>query len=537
MSTPAERLSPQQFRAQVAALQARSGLPAGELAARVAAACARVGIVLGDEATPGALAVKLDPMVVQRPHLELIDDAFARVHAGEIDRVIVSTPPQVGKSLRAAIWGPFWWLTHHPQDRFIVVSYGARLAGSRGRAVRRLVRRYGAAYGLQIDPENAAVDDWSLTSGGGMRTGGMDSGITGTPGDVLVIDDPHKDRAEADSHLVKENIWDTYSSTLLSRLSPGAPIILIQTRWAPDDLAGKVLEEEGDAADGGRWHVIHLPAFADPRFGPDPLGREPGGPLPHPKIPVLDVPRARLHWEEKRRTSTTRDWSALYQGDPIPTAGQLVSEELLAARRHYQPDAKPAIAAVAVDPSGGGRDTAGVVGGWLGDDGRLYVCDDDSGVMGSEGWARATCLLANRLGADRIVAEQNYGGDMVRLTIRTAWDALSREAGERNEIPMGLCPRIVLVHSRRGKLLRAEPIAQQIAEDRMRFAAHLPDLEAEWLGWRPTDPWSPGRIDASVHLAFQLLPVPGAAGLVSTPAGSRKESTGRSGLGLARIAR
>ena len=431
--------------------------------------------------------------------------------------------------MRAAVWAPFWWLTHRPRDRFIVVSYGARLAASRGRAVRGLVRDLGAEYGLALHPEHGAADDWSLTSGGGMRCGGIRTGITGTPGDVLVIDDPHKDRAEADSELMLENVWEAYSSSLISRLAPGAPIVLIQTRWSLRDLAGRVLEEEGNVDEGGRWLVIHLPALADPRFGPDPLGRQPGQPLPHPKIPTEDTEAALAHWYDKRRTSTSRDWAALYQGDPIPTAGQLVSEELLNRQRCYAPTAQPTTVAVAVDPSGGGRDTAGVVGGYLGDDGRLYVTHDLSGVMGSDEWARTACRLARETGADRIVAESNYGGDMVKLVVRTAWDALSREAADAGEDPWPLPPRIVLVHSRRGKLLRAEPIAQQFAEDRLRLAAHMPDLESEWLSWRPTDSWSPGRIDASVHLAFQLLPVPGSAGLVSSPAAARKSGPGLTG--------
>ena len=82
---------------------------------------------------------------------------------------------------------------------------------------------------------------------------------------------------------------------------------------------------------------------------------------------------------------------------------------------------------------------------------------------------------------------------------------------------------MVLVHSKRGKLLRAEPVAQRFVEDRIRLAAPLPELCQEWLTWQPTDPWSPGRIDASVHLAFSLLPVPGATALVSSPARARRE--------------
>lgn len=466
--------------------------------------------------SPGDMAAALDPAVVQRPHLQQIDDVFVRVLAGEADRVIITTPPQVGKTQRAAVWGPFWWLAHRPNNQVLLVSYGADLARGRGRMVRRLVREYGAQFGLHLSQENSAANEWSLTAGGGMRTGGVGSGITGFPGDCLIIDDPHKDRSESDSHAVKEGIWDTYSSSLLSRLAPGAPVILIQTRWAPDDLAGRVLAEEGAAADGGRWHVLHMPAIADPRFGPDPLGRAPGQPLPHPRIDLADTAATLKHWEEKRRTSTVRDWAALYQGDPRPSEGALITEEQLRAQRHYHPGCAKKIIAVGVDPSGGGRDEAGVIGGFLGGDGRLHWTHDLSGTMSSDQWGRVVARLAYDTGADRVVAEKNYGGDMVKLVLRTSWETLSREAQAAGQPAWGLPPRIVLANSKRGKLLRAEPIAQQLVEDRIRIAAPLPALEAEWCDWRAESGWSPGRIDASVHLAYSLLPIPGSGQVVSS---------------------
>jgi phage terminase large subunit-like protein len=124
--------------------------------------------------------------------------------------------------------------------------------------------------------------------------------------------------------------------------------------------------------------------------------------------------------------------------------------------------------------------------------------------MPSDQWARAACELARETEADRFVVETNYGGDMATLALRTAWDALRREQPDRFSV---FCPRIVVVRARRGKLLRAEPIAAQVVEDRIRLAAYLPDLESEWATWQ-VGMDSPGRIDASVHMAYELLPVP-----------------------------
>lgn len=506
-------------------------------AERLAVACARMGIGLGDAPTPGALAARLDRDYVSRAHLRLIDAAFARVLAGEVDRVFISTPPQVGKSVLAGEWTPFWWLTHRPRSKIIVGSYADALAKKRGRRIRSLVREHGLAYGLELDPESSSVTDWQLTCGGGLRAAGVGGSLTGMPADLGIIDDPHKDRAEADSDEIRENVWDWYSSTFNSRLSPGAPVILIMTRWHTDDLAGRLIAKEGVRDEGGRWLVIELPAVAGAR---DPLGRAPGEPLSHPKIDEGDVEAARAHWEDKRATSTARDWAALYMCDPVDVAGALVTEEHLNRQYNPHPATERQIVAVAVDPSGGGRDEAGIVGGYLGADGHCYWTEDRSGVMQAEAWGRAACQLAAEIDADRIVFEGNYGADMARLTIRTAWDALGREWSEQhpgasNPYQDRLPPRIVEVTARRGKLLRAEPVAAQLIAGRIWLTRRMPELEAQWLTWRPTSSVSPGRIDASVHLALALLRPPGTDTVVSTPAG--RGPSGRSPIHRKRITR
>jgi phage terminase large subunit-like protein len=148
-----------------------------------------------------------------------------------------------------------------------------------------------------------------------------------------------------------------------------------------------------------------------------------------------------------------------------------------------------------------------VVAGYLGEDGRLHITHDRSSVMASDAWARAACELAADTEADCFIYEKNYGGDMVLLTIRTAWEALRREQPARFS---EFVPRLIGVTSRRGKMLRAEPIGQQWKEGKIVTTAYLPDLESEWATYMPGSLDSPGRIDASVHLAYELLPVPSA---------------------------
>jgi hypothetical protein len=517
-------LDPEQFK----------GLPAHEkLAAvrRLAEACAKVGEALGDADSPGELAVRLDARQVQRGHLELIDRAYTDLHAGVVDRVLISTPPQVGKTQRT-VWAAFWWLTWHPWDKIILASYGAALAANRGRMVRELIKQHGADYGLVLDPMQQASNDWALTCGGAMRTGGLASGITGNPADIVIIDDPHKNRAESDSKELREKVWDNYSSSLLSRMSPGAPMILVQTRWHPDDLAGRVLEEEGREEEGGRWRVVELPAIATSEE--DPLGRSIGEPLPHPKIDEDDVDAAAAHWADKKRTSTIRDWAALYQCDPQPAEGALLTIDQVKAARHRGDLPAAKFVAVGIDPSGGGRDTAGIVAGIRGVDDRLYWTNDRSARMSSDVWSKEACLLAHEIGADRFVVENNFGADQAKLVMRTAWEALQRSG----DIPAdAMCPRIVMVHAKRGKFLRAEPVSQQVLVDNVKFAGILPELERQWTTWQNGSPESPGALDAAVYVAYNLIRIPGSETVVSTVVDKPKESTGKSRTAARRIQR
>lgn len=501
------------------------------------------------QANPALLMRHLLPGYRRRPHLRLIGRELARLHVGDGDRLMVLTPPQVGKTLTAVVGFTFWWLTLHNTHRAIIGSYGSTLAINRGRSIRKLVIEHGHRYNIALARGNASVADWELASGGGVKSVGIGAGVTGSPGDVGVVDDPHKSRADADSLRKREMVHEWWSADFTSRLAPGAPLLLIMTPWHPDDLRARVLRDEGDEREGGRWRVIRLPAFADDPG--DPLGRVAGAPLPHPKIPTSDTAAAAAHWQDKRRSSRLRDWFSLYQCNPQPDEGALLSRDLLRERRCWQdgapgfPCAPPVKHAVAVDPSGGGRDTAGIIGGYLGTDRKLYYTHDRTAVMPSDQWARAACELAADVDADRIIAEKNYGGDMVALAIRTAWDALRRE--ELHTISAGneadatykataryrrLPPRVVTVVSRKNKLLRAEPIAQQWVEDRIRTAAYLPEMEEEWATWQPDRSESPGRIDASVHLAYGLLPPPaagyGAGG--PQPTGPIMPTTGASPL-------
>ncbi|MFJ2774649.1 terminase large subunit domain-containing protein [Streptomyces sp. NPDC087300] len=485
---------------------------------------------------PVTLAAGLAPDYRVRGHLRVVGQAFADMAAGVHDRTMVVLPPQVGKSEAASRWGVFWWLVKHPHHKIILVCHTQALANKHSRRVRDFITEHGHLFGLKLAPGNAAVQDWSLVSGGGLFALGTGGSSAGNPADALFLDDLLKGRVQAESKGERDKSHAIYGDDLLSRLAPGAPVILTGTRWHEDDPQARILRDEGRLEDGGAWHVVHMPAIADLALtgGTDPLGRATGDPLPHPKIEDGDTERLSAFWG-RRKDAVSRvsrnSWASLYQGDPKPREGALLKAEQNLAIR-FPGQAAPAVrSAVAVDPSGvGHRDTAGIVGGHLGTDGRLWVTHDRTGNLEVDEWARAAAKLAMEIDADAVVVEQDYGGNMPKTLIRGAWERLAEEwdtehdgdvdAGA-NPYRSRIAPAVENVKARKAKVLRAEPVAGQMREDRIRYGAFMTELENEWETWQPGSKESPGRIDAMVYLAYHLLPVPG----TSTQSGSVAGST------------
>ncbi|MGW7413384.1 hypothetical protein [Streptomyces sp. NPDC054863] len=205
----------------------------------------------------------------------------------------------------------------------------------------------------------------------------------------------------------------------LTRIEPGGSVILIQTRWDEDDLAGRVLADEGD-----RWTVIDLPALA--LAEDDALGRPLGAPL-WPEHYDHDA------LAEIRRSVGERVWWSLYMQQPRPQDGGVwewvwITNNRISAARFRGLDLTRIV--VAVDPAGRESavgDETGIVATATVQDGHLYVLDDRSGNRGADAWGREACLLASELRADAIVVESNYGGDMSKQILNQAWQELHRE--------------------------------------------------------------------------------------------------------------
>lgn len=272
-------------------------------------------------ATPGDLAKTLDPSTVQTPALDLIDAALVDVAEGRCPRLMISVPPQEGKSVRISRRFPEWMLTRNPDLRIAIVSYAHGVARRHGRAVRDDITMHTADLGISVNPNSSAAHEWEIDGHiGGCYAVGVNGSLTSRPVDVLIIDDPYKNGEQADSAAWTETVRDFWTEVAIPRLGPGAMVIIVQTRWRDDDLSGWLQQQD----DGGRWRVINIPAQADhdPVKGEaDPLGREPGEYL------VSARGRTVEEWEQRKVEVGSRVWNALFQGRPAPAEGNIFQRD------------------------------------------------------------------------------------------------------------------------------------------------------------------------------------------------------------------
>ncbi len=267
-------------------------------------------------------------------HHRLLIENLEAVERGDIKRLMVFWPPGSSKTSYASIRFPAWYIGRNPKHNIIGASHSSTLAEDISGAVRSLVggERFRPVFGFGLSKTSSARDEWAneLASGrqGIYYAVGVDKSVTGRRASGAIIDDPVKGRQDADSEAVKRTTRRWYVSDLRSRLKPDAWLVIIQTRWAEDDLAGGILPEDwngesGDivSRDGETWRVVCLPAIAEEN---DTLGRKPGEPLWPEYFGEEHFQKLRAIYEAD---GDLRGWSALYQQRPMPEEGDYFRRE------------------------------------------------------------------------------------------------------------------------------------------------------------------------------------------------------------------
>lgn len=269
-------------------------------------------------------------------HHVVIMQAIQRCIDTPYGRLMIFAPPGSAKSSYASVVATTWAMGRKPGMRVLMTSYAGTPIIRHSKRARSIVssQQYQETFGTQLVDGSKAMDEWDLTNGSGMFAAGLLGGLTSSRCDLGIVDDPVAGREEADSETMQTKTRQAYEDDFLTRLKPKAPIILIQTRWSENDLAGSILPEDYDGEsgpvkcrDGQVWEVLCIQAKCE--RNDDPLGRRVGEYL-WPEW--FD----RQHWsiyELKPRT-----WNALYQQRPAPDDGIFFKREWF---RRYRPGSEP----------------------------------------------------------------------------------------------------------------------------------------------------------------------------------------------------
>ena len=259
---------------------------------------------------------RITPRLPPPRHLAPLIEVLQRTRKGPV-YAVVEMPPRHAKTT-TAVNALSWRLMLDPSLHYAFIAYAEALSLTKSRAVRRQAIHSGVE--LASDAKN--VHHWETKEGGSFLATSIGGSITGKGiTGVAVVDDPHKDRAEAESRLMRDRVWDWFTDTFWTRLEDSASVIVIQTRWHKDDLVGRLLDgfEDPETGEKIEFERIRMPALAED--DDDPLGREIGEALWPERFPAK-----KLHGI--RSIMGQYGFSALYQQRPIAKGTQLFGDEV-----------------------------------------------------------------------------------------------------------------------------------------------------------------------------------------------------------------
>lgn len=285
------------------------------------------------------------------PHHYKIADKLEAVERGDIKRLMIEMPPRHGKSELASKRFPAWVMGRDFDRNLIAASYNSELAGDFGRDVRNIIdqNKFRNVFpDVTLAKDSAAAGRWHTNGAGGYVAAGIGTAVTGRGAHIFTIDDPVKDRESAESERVQRRTYEWYTSTAYTRLESSidepfddddwlwdiggalkdgiikpfdGAIVLIQTRWHENDLAGKLIEDMENGAD--QWEIIEMPSWSM-------VGGK--------RTALWPVKYSLEKLDEIRLAIGERDFSALYQQDPTPEEGDHFKREWF---KRYKPEDLP----------------------------------------------------------------------------------------------------------------------------------------------------------------------------------------------------
>ncbi len=259
-----------------------------------------------------------------------------RLERGELKKVMIFVPPQHGKSQISSRHFPAYALGRNPDRKIALCSYGADHAQSFNRDVQRMIDSeiYNGVFPrTTLNASNVATTSKSgykrtanifevVDHTGFLKTVGVGGALTGTTVDIGIIDDPFKDREEAQSGRIREKVWNWYTDVFETRLHNDSQQLMLFTRWHEDDLAGRALQRDGIVEEGGEWVVIKFPAIREPGYHVSDYVNDPR----KPGEALWPERHAAEKYFKMKDTSPRTYWS-LAQQEPAPMSGNILKRE------------------------------------------------------------------------------------------------------------------------------------------------------------------------------------------------------------------
>ncbi|AUS02083.1 terminase-like family protein [Vibrio phage 2.095.A._10N.286.46.E10] len=438
------------------------------------------------------------------PHHKVICKFLTGVIIGDICRGIVNIPPGYTKTEMATISFIAYGIALNARARFLHLSYSHALALQNSNMARTTIKTelYQSHFPRAIKDDTNAKEIWWTTDNGGVRATSSMGQVTGfraghmdhspvnfTGG--LIIDDPVKPE-DAYSEVMREGVNNNYNETIASRVAvENVPIIVIMQRIHWNDLSGYLLR----GGSGEKWHHLNLPVIVD-NSKPYPSDYTHGIPYEHGLDNGWLWPFKHNDEHMEALSSHKRKWRAQYLQDPIKRDEEfsLWKEWMISRARELKFDGISRTL-VSVDPAVSNTESSdehGIVGVCKYGKNQYGILRDYSRRGTPLEWANTAIKMYEDINADSIVIEQNQGGDMCESTLRNA----------------GFKGRIIRVTARKGKALRAEPVAALYEQGQVSHSGNLALLEDEMLDFDITTQLaagrSPNRLDAAVHGLVEL---------------------------------
>ena len=170
-------------------------------------------------------------------------------------------PPRHTKSEFASNYLPAWMIGKNPKLKIIQATHTAELAIRFGRKAKHVIDspEYQEIFETSLQEDSKAAGRWETSQGGEYFAVGVGGAMTGRGADLLIIDDPHKEK-DLLSRDAFERAYEWYTSGPRQRLQPGGRIVLVMTRWSTNDLTGQLIKAQGEVK-GDEWDLVEFPSY------------------------------------------------------------------------------------------------------------------------------------------------------------------------------------------------------------------------------------------------------------------------------------